>query len=416
LPAKSRSTLVSVTAAEELAAWAHQLVPDDAELALAERALRDTVAVAAAAVERGTTDYGSALGRAGAWAVAAHVLDFDDLHMASTAHVSAVIVPATIAAGGGAAAYLAGAGVMARLGSMLGWAHYTPGWHATCTAGAPAAAVAASVSMGLDEEATAHALVLALPAAGGVQQAFGTDAKSLQVGMAVDAGVRAAQLAALGARGDLRALGQWLDLVGAESAFPDSGGPAVPGGLAIKLFPCCYAMQRPIHAVAAAAADVDASAVASVVIRTPAATVLPLIHHRPRTGLEAKFSLEYAAAVALLDGFPTLGSFTDTMVTRPAAQALMEAVTVELVDGGDGLLAGTCDVTLLLRDGQARMASLELPPGAPGRPATDADLIRKLAGCGLSEAVGGIEWSTAGAVLSRGARPMSHPDSRGFSS
>ena len=28
---------------------------------------------------------------------------------------------------------------MARLGSALGWRHYSAGWHATCTAGAPAA-------------------------------------------------------------------------------------------------------------------------------------------------------------------------------------------------------------------------------------------------------------------------------------
>ena len=48
-------------------------------------------------------------------------LDFDDLHMPSTAHVSAVCVPAAATFTGGAEAYLAGAGVMARLGTALGW-------------------------------------------------------------------------------------------------------------------------------------------------------------------------------------------------------------------------------------------------------------------------------------------------------
>src|SRR5919107_4733932 len=118
------------------------------------------------------------LGRAGRWAAFAHVLDFDDLHMPSTTHVSAVSVPVALATGGGARAYLAGAGVLARLGTALGWPHYERGWHATCTAGAPAAAVAATVALGGGREEIAAAIALALPAAGGVQRAFGTAAKS----------------------------------------------------------------------------------------------------------------------------------------------------------------------------------------------------------------------------------------------
>ena len=85
--------------------------------------------------------------------------------MESTAHISAVCIPAALKAGGGARAYLAGAGVMARLGIALGWEHYQRGWHATCTAGAPAAAVAAGVAAGLDADGLATAIALAVPAA-----------------------------------------------------------------------------------------------------------------------------------------------------------------------------------------------------------------------------------------------------------
>src|SRR5207302_2974767 len=119
----------------------------------------------------------------GRWAALAHVLDYDDLHLPSTTHVSAVCVPAalsadgTLSAGEGARAYLAGAGVMARLGTALGWQHYGAGWHATCTAGAPAAAVAAGAARGLDAERIAVAITLAIASAGGVQRVFGTAAK-----------------------------------------------------------------------------------------------------------------------------------------------------------------------------------------------------------------------------------------------
>ena len=92
-------------------------------------------------------------------------------------------------------------------------------------------------------------MALAVPAAGGVQRAFGTDAKSLQVGFAVDAGIRAAQLAAAGAQADPAAVDAWLGLVGGDPAAVDPSGPVIPNGLAVKLYPCCYALQRPISAL-----------------------------------------------------------------------------------------------------------------------------------------------------------------------
>src|SRR5215470_14234611 len=233
-----------------LARWAHDLQPAPEDLALADRSLLDTVAVALAARDSPVMRVAASLPDAARWAVAGHVLDFDDLHMPSTTHVSAVCVPTSLALDGGARAYLAGAGVMARLGTALGWRHYSAGWHATCTAGAPASAAGAAVALGLAADQIATAMVLAVPAAGGVQRAFGTDAKSLQVGFAVEAGIRAARLAAAGARADPAALDAWLGLVGGDASAVDPSGPSVPNGLAIKLYPCCYALQRPISALA----------------------------------------------------------------------------------------------------------------------------------------------------------------------
>ena len=86
-----------------------------------------------------------------------------------------------------------------------------------------------------------------------------------------------------------------------------------------------------------------------MVVRTPTGTVQPLIHSRPRTGLEAKFSLEYSLAAALLDKHLGFATFTDKPVTRPEAPRLVELVEVELTDGGDGLLAGEVEVEVHLR-------------------------------------------------------------------
>jgi hypothetical protein len=78
----------------------------------------------------------------------------------------------------------------------------------------------------------------------------------------------------------------------------------------------------------------------AMMLRTPEATVVPLIHHRPVSGLQGKFSLEYAAAAALLDVCPGFGSFTDRVVRRDAAQRLMGLVEVKPEPGGNWLLDG----------------------------------------------------------------------------
>ena len=396
-------TSVAVT----LARWAAQLEPAPGEEELADRSLRDTVAVTLAARDHRVTRLAAGLPEGARWAVAGHVLDFDDLHMPSTTHISVVCVPTALATGGGPRAYLAAAGVMARLGTALGWRHYSAGWHATCTAGAPASAAGAAVALGLPAESIANAMALAVPAAGGVQRAFGTDAKSLQVGFAVDAGIRAARLAAAGAQADPAALDTWLGLVGGDPAEVDPFGPIIPNGLAIKLYPCCYALQRPISTLSELAGSehtgLDPGQVRRIVLRTPEATVLPLIHHRPDSGLQGKFSLEYAAAAALLDAYPGFASFTDAAVRRDAARRLAGLVETKLDPGGSWLLDGELAAEIHLSDGTVLRASQQFPPGSPARPPTADQLRAKLADCvrGLDTDPAAWTWENAPGMLRR---------------
>jgi 2-methylcitrate dehydratase PrpD len=390
--------------ASALARWADDLQPTPEDLALADRSLRDTVAVALAARDNPVTYVAAGLPDGARWAVAGHVLDFDDLHMPSTTHVSAVCVPTALAMGGGARAYLAGAGVMARLGTALGWPHYSAGWHATCTAGAPASAAGAAVALGLSAGQIATAIALAVPAAGGVQRAFGTDAKSLQVGFAVEAGIRAARLAAAGAGADPSALEPWLALVGGDPGAIDLAGPAVPDGLAVKIYPCCYALQRPISALAQLMADgLDPADVRRIVLRTPEGTVVPLIHHRPDTGLQGKFSLEYGAAAALLDAYPGFGSFTDAAVRRDAARRLVGLVETKLDPGGSWLLDGRLEAEVHTSHGSVLRVSEQFPPGSPARPPTPVQLQAKLADCvsGLDTDPAAWTWENAAGTLRR---------------
>lgn len=396
-----------VKVADALAEWVTGFDPGPDDLGLADRALLDTVAVALAARREPITAVAASLTDAGRWAVAAHVLDYDDLHVPTTTHISTVCVPVALALGGGPRDYLAGAGVMARLGGALGWRHYDAGWHATATSGVIAAAAVAASCLGLPADRIAAAISLAVSSSSGVQRAFGSDTKSLQVGLAAQAGVQAARLAAAGASANPLAVEQWLALVGAPDpaqaalGWDDVGGPAVPGGLAIKLYPCCYALQRPIAAVREIRHRVDPATVRSLRVTTPAVAVVPLNQHNPTTGLEGKFSLEYAVVAALLDDYPGFGTFDDAAVRRPQATALRRRLHIELTDDpGTDLLTGSCRVELEDAGGTVG-ATVTTPPGAPGRPPTDAELAAKVAACleGTDLTAADLNWDSAAGLL-----------------
>jgi 2-methylcitrate dehydratase PrpD len=389
------------------------LSPAPEEFALAQRSLIDTTAVAVAALDEPVAALVVDAPTAGRWSTVGHALDYDDLHIPSTSHISVVCVPATLAAGGDARAYLAGAGVMARVGRLLGWPHYSRGWHATCTAGALGAAVAAGIAFDLDESALARALALAVPGAGGVQRAFGTMAKSLQVGFAAAAGVRAAELARDGATADPAAVDELLALLRGAPVDPAAvetevaERAAIPGGLAIKVFPCCYALQRPICAIQTIK-PLDPASVARIDVRTPAASVQPLIHHRPTDGLMGKFSLEYGIAAALLDTRTGFASFSDEAVQRPSAQALIELIAIDTSEssstggaagsaGDNDLLIGEFEAAVHLLDGEVRTVALATPLGAPARPLSEDALREKVIDCGADSAAAVLAttWGTA---------------------
>jgi 2-methylcitrate dehydratase PrpD len=268
-----------------LGEWAANHAPSALDEDVARGALIDTVCVALAARGHRLARLARTLGVPGQWSAMAHALDYDDLHLPSTAHLSAVCLPTALAHGGGARAYLAGAGAMARIGALLGWRHYDAGWHTTATAGVFGAAVTAAVSLGLPAERLAAAIALSVSAAGGVQRAFGSDAKPLQVGMAAGAGARAAELASQGAQPDLTALDAWLRLVQSTADEVDHGNQSIPGGLAVKIFPCCYALQRPIFAVRDIARThrLDPTDITAIEVSGAQSTVKPLIHRRPTT-------------------------------------------------------------------------------------------------------------------------------------
>ena len=146
---------------------------------------------------------------------AAHAAEVDDsfrdamYHPGAATIAAALAVAQTVGASGPEflRAVVLGYEVSTRIGVVMGRPHYRY-WHNTGTMGSFGAAAAAASLLKLDEAAFAHALAIAATFTAGLQQAFRLEAmaKPLHAGRAAEAGVLAAQLAAVGMRSSLDVL------------------------------------------------------------------------------------------------------------------------------------------------------------------------------------------------------------------
>jgi 2-methylcitrate dehydratase PrpD len=97
----------------------------------------------------------------------------------------------------------------------------------------------------------------------------------------------------------------------------------------------------------------------------------------PRTGLEGKFSVYFAAAVALVQGAAGVQQFTDAVVRDPVIAALGERVTAVVEPS---VHEDQARVAIVLKDGRRLEVFVEHAVGSVARPMSDADLEAKVLG------------------------------------
>src|SRR5438093_410203 len=108
-----------------------------------------------------------------------------------------------------------------------------------------------------------------------------------------------------------------------------------------------------------------------------------LIHHRPRTELQAKFSMEFCMAILLLERQAGLGQFTDDVVNRPDVQALVQKVDFGVHPDAEaaGFDKMTTIIEVELDDGTVVKGSADFGKGSPSNPMSDAELADKFGQC-----------------------------------
>jgi len=335
--------------------------------------------------------------------VAAHVLDYDDVSL--DGHPSAVLVPAILAQGeasgaSGAemlAAYIAGFEVWAELLAREPTPLHRKGWHPSAVLGTVAAAAASAKLRRLDGPGTATAMAIAASMSSGLVANFGTMTKSFQVGRAAQSGVIAARLAQAGLTASPDALEHRCGLLVALS--PEGKAELerpfiaaqkewhiVGEGLNIKRYPICYATHRSIDAALGLVERYNLSAkdVARIHVSTGKTQLLMLRNSRPQTGLEAKFSMQFAMAAALVARRVGLSELTDEFVLRPEVQAIFSQVSFAATDATmDGSAFAPSDSVEITTKAGVTLKSgpVEFAKGSHQHPLSRSELFEKFADC-----------------------------------
>ena len=308
---------------------------------------------------------------------ASHALDYDDTHLVLGGHSTVPVFPAALALAeeldrSGAdllAAFVAGVEIETRLGAGIGPSHYAKGWHATSSIGIFGATAAASRLLDLDAEQFGRAMGLAASQASGLKANFGTMTKPFHAGHAAERGLLAAQLARRGftANPDALDANQGLSQAAADGHWHDERMDALDDWLLpqtlFKYHAACYLTHAAIEATASLGPAADAVERITVTVNPGNLDVCAI--PRPRTGLEAKFSLTATTAFTVL-GIDTTdpASFVDEHAADERVRALIERVDVDT----DPELRNTQVRVEVVADGRTRVAEYDT-----GVPATDLD-------------------------------------------
>lgn len=336
--------------------------------------------------------------------VASHALDFDDFTQDFGGHPSVPIVSGLLALAqneviGGMRcleAYVAGVELETWIARGVHFQHYEKGWHPTSTLGVFGAAAAASRALRLDARTTATALAIAASMACGIKANFGTMTKPLHVGQCARSGVQAALLARGGFDANLAAFEHrqgFLEVYNGAGSYCTermlqawfTPPVVVSPGISIKQFPCCGSTHPAIYmALSLRERGIEPQRIRALHVLTHPRRLPHTDNPRPGNGLEAKFSIQYCVARALVSGAPRLSHFDDGAIHDPQVAALMARIDARAhpempMDSERNFGA---EVIVEMEDAAPAHAFTEHLPGrGAGFPMTEGELEDKFRDC-----------------------------------
>lgn len=339
--------------------------------------------------------------------VASHILELDDVHKGSTLHPAAPVIPAALAVAerehqSGERFLLAvavGYDAALRVGEAVNPSHYKF-WHPTGTAATFGAAAAAGSLLGLSATAMLDALGSAGTQAAGLWEfnADGAMSKHLHPGKAAANGVLAADLAARGFTGATRILEGERGFFRATSTGFDPSRVTDQLGEHWKIVENCFKLHSccgHTHTAIDMALDYRTGAgwsgrealdsLQQVDVHTYASGYEIVKEANPRTPYQAKFSLAYCVAAALLEGSVGLDQFSadrfsEHGVTDPAFRSILDRISITVSPDLTARYPGEWGtrITFTSKDGTASTLASAFPRGNPENPVPTEMLEEKL--------------------------------------
>jgi len=342
--------------------------------------------------------------------VSIHADDFDDTQLSAAkdrvygllVHPTVPVLPAVLALAerGGVSgkelmlAYHVGVEVECKIAEAISPRHYQDGFHSTGTCGPFGSAAASAKLLGFDPPSIRNAFGLVASQSGGLRENFGTMTKPFQAGHAAESGLVSAELAALGwtaaeqileaDRGFFHAFGGSYDpdaivnRLGKPWTFASPGVSLKPYPSGSLTHPAMSEMMRLIEGHNILPAQVE-----KVDIGANHNMTTTLLHHQPKTGLEAKFSMEFCLTILLLERKAGLGEFSDKVVKRAAVQEMIRKVNfyVDTEAESTGYDKMTSILKIHLKDGQVITGRADFAKGSPANPMTLEETATKFRGC-----------------------------------
>jgi len=354
----------------------------------------------------GTGWYTNALDAAFLNGIASHADDYDDFTDLFGGHPSVPVVPAVLALAemnGNSgkqvlAAYVAGVELENRLAMGVHFHHYEKGWHPTSTLGVFGAAAACAQLLDLDFERTVHALSIAASHASGLKANFGSMTKPLHVGHCARSGLQAALLAGNGftGRADVFEHHQgYLEVYNGAGNYDKNQmlgewfNPAIAlsPGLSIKQFPCCGSTHQAVYMALQLMREheFNIETITNIDLKVSAKRLPHTNNPDPRSGLQAKFSMHYILARALVSGPLRLAHFEGGAWNDPKARSLMDLMSVnpdEKLGQQESNNPFGADLSLTLTDQRVLNARTEHLAGrGKDFPMSEKELWEKFADC-----------------------------------
>jgi 2-methylcitrate dehydratase PrpD len=342
--------------------------------------------------------------------ISIHADDFDDTQLAAAKdrvygllmHPTVPVLPAIFALAEQRAvsgkewllAYQLGAEVECKIAEAISPRHYQDGFHTTGTCGPFGSAAACAKLLGFDLKKTLNSFGLAASQSGGLRENFGTMTKPFQAGHAAESGLVSAEMAGLGwtaaeqileaERGFFHAAGGSYDpsaimnRLGQPWTFADPGVSLKPYPSGSLTHPAMTELARLI-----AANNIEAAQVEKVDVGANHNMTTTLLHHNPKTGLEAKFSMEFCIAILLLERKAGLGQFLDKVVQRPDVREMIRKINfyVDPEAESAGFDKMTSILKITLKNGKIITGQAAFGKGSPANPMSFDEASEKFRGC-----------------------------------